>query len=457
MQDHTELIIDNMSSEVAGITIKRDEEIDKVNDLLENNQLVLITGERGIGKSGIAKEYWKKYCKNKYSLAIRAEELNHPNIQNVCRGIGINSNITDLFNIITLCNDKIIFIESLEKILELESNRAFLDFLSLISKHSEWKIVATIRNYAVQQIIMNFISEYSIKYDIIEINKFSKRQLGEFIEKIPSLKILNCNKEILELIKNPFYLSSVYKIVNSGYILTQNDNKDTIKNIIWEKIIKKNSERADGLPYKREKTFVEIALKRSSAMTYAVDMNQFDFSAIAKLEEDGLVSIKDGFVYLTHDVFEDWAIENYIEKQYKIYNDNLNEFFDKIGCEQSMCRAYRLWLNEKKDDFINAYIKKVFSTNELKSIWYDETMSAIIFSNKVDNILILLEEELLNNNCNLLKRLCFMIRVTAKKPNMDLFDMMKNESMAKKSALITLKPYGESWKEIVKFLYNKRE
>lgn len=457
LQEHTDLILDNMNSQVADITIKRDEEIDKVNDLLENNQLVLITGERGIGKSGIAKEYWKKYCKNKYSLAIRTEEFNHPNIQNVFNGIGVNSNITDLFNIITLCNDKILFIESLEKILELESNRAFLDFLSLISKHPEWKIVATTRNYAVQQIIMNFIGEYGIKYDIIEINKFSKGQIDEFIEKLPSFKTLNCNKEMLELIKNPFYLSSVYKVINSGYILNENDNKNTIKNIIWEEIIKKNSERVEGFPYKREKTFIEIALKRSSAMTYAVDMNQFDFSAITKLEEDGLVSIKDGFVYLTHDVFEDWAIEKHIEKQYKIYNNNLNEFFNNIGCEQSMCRAYRLWLNEKDDDFINAYIKEVFSTNELKNIWYDETMSAIIFSNKVDNILNLLEKELLNDNCNLLKRLCFMIRVTAKKPNMDLFNLMKNESMAKKSALITLKPYGESWKEIIKFLYKERE
>ena len=55
---------------------------------------------------------------------------------------------------------------------------------------------------------MNFISEYGIKYDIIEINKFSKLQIDEFIEKIPNLKTLNCNEEILELIKNPFYLSS---------------------------------------------------------------------------------------------------------------------------------------------------------------------------------------------------------------------------------------------------------
>lgn len=454
--EHTNLIIGNMNSDIAGITIKRNEEIDKINSLLENNQLVLITGERGIGKSGIAKEYWKKYCNNKYSLAIRAEEFNYPNIKNTLNGIGINSNLTDLFDVITLCDDKIVFIESLEKILELETNRAFLDFLSLISKHSEWKIVATIRNYAIQQIIMNFISEYGIKYDVIEINEFSKEQIDKFIEKIPNLESLKCNKEILELVKNPFYLSSVYKITNNGYILNKNDNKETIKNIIWENIIKKNSEIADGMPYKREKTFVEIALKRSATMAFSVDINEFDISATTKLQEDDLVFIKDGFVYLTHDVFEDWAIEKYIEKQYK-KQSNINEFLSSIGCEQSMCRAYRLWLNEKDDQFVNNYIKELFSTKDVKNIWLDETMSAIIFSNKVGDFLRLLEKELLNDNGSLLKRLCFMIRVTAKKPNMDLFDLKLDDSIVKKSALISLEPYGNSWEIIIKFLYNIKE
>ena len=210
------------------------------------------------------------------------------------------------------------------------------------------------------------------------------------------------------------------------------------------------------MPYKREKTFVEIALKRSSTMAFSVDINEFDISATTKLQEDDLVFIKDGFVYLTHDVFEDWAIEKYIEKQYK-KQSNINEFLSNIGCEQSMCRAYRLWLNEKDDEFVNSYIKELFSTKDVKNIWIDETMSAIIFSNKVGDFLRLLEKQLLNDNGSLLKRLCFMIRVTAKKPNMDLFDLKLDDSIVKKSALISLEPYGNSWEIIIKFLYNIKE
>lgn len=454
--EHSSLIIENMRSEIEGVTISRTEETDRINNMLEENQLILISGERGVGKSGVAKEYWKKYCKNKYYLALRAEEFRCSSIQGIFIDIGVNSNITDIFNNITLCGDKVIFIESLEKVLEIENNRAFLDFLSIISKHPEWKVVATARDYAIEQIIMNFIGEYKIKYDVFEINEFSRDQVYKFIMKFPTLNGTDFNDEILELMRLPFYLSSIYKIISNGYVLKESDNKQTIKNIIWENVIKKNYERSDGLPYKRESTFTEIALKRCSTMAYAVDVNLFDYAAITKLEEDGLISEKDGFVWLSHDVFEDWAIEKYIEKQYHACNGNIEHFFDSIGCEQSMCRAYRLWLNEKDDIFINQYIKEIFSANGLKNIWYDETLSSIIFSSKAGSILDIMEDELFKNNCNLLKRFCFMIRVVAKKPETDLSYKTKNEQEVKKTPITILRPYGESWREIITFLYKNR-
>lgn len=459
LKTHTDLIFENMHSNVAGISIKRDNELQKIQQSLESNKFILVTGQRGVGKSGIVKEFWQNYCKDKYSLAIRCEELNQPSIQNVFNNLGIKLGVKNLFDSLGLCNEKVFFIESLEKILELENKKAFLDLLSIIAKDNEWKIIASVRNYAVQQIIMNFISEHLIKYGVIDINEFSKKEINEFIEKVPTLKGISCNTEILELVRNPFYLSSVYKILNAGYTISEKDSKYTIKSAIWDNVIRKNTERVNGMPQKRDNCFVEIALKRAKTMKYAVDENEFNPEALFKLEEDGLVIVKDGLVCLSHDIFEDWAIERFIEKQYKLYNSDISQFLQNIGCEQSICRAYRLWLKEKseEEDFINKYIQKLFNTTNLKSIWYDETLSAIIFSNKLDIILNSLKDLLFQEECKLLKRLCFIIRVTSKRPNMDLLSLAKKENEIKKSSLISLKPHGKCWGQIIKFLYEYRQ
>ncbi|MDR0978729.1 MAG: hypothetical protein LBL91_02130 [Lachnospiraceae bacterium] len=459
LRNHTNLIFENMHNSVGGISIKRDDELQKIQQSLESNKFVLVTGQRGSGKSGVVKEFWENHCKDKYSLAIRSEELSQPTIQSVFNSLGISLSVKKLFDSLSLYNEKILFIESLEKVVELENKKAFLDLLSIIAKDSEWKIIASVRNYAVQQIIMNFISEHLINYDVIDINDFLKEEIKEFIEKVPKLKVISCNSEVLELVKNPFYLSSVYKILNAGYTISDKDSKDTIKSAIWDTVIRKDAERVNGMPQKRDTCFIEIALKRARTMKYAVDANEFNPEALLKLEEDGLIIVKYGLVCLSHDVFEDWAIERFIEKQYKLYNSDTSEFLQQIGCEQSICRAYRLWLKEKTDekDFISEYIQNLFNSTNLKSIWYDETLSAIIFSNKLDIFLDLLKDLLFQEDCKLLKRVCFMISVTSRRPNMDLISLAQNENEIKKASFINLKPHGKCWRQIIQFLYVHRQ
>lgn len=456
LDEHTRLIFDSIENKVASISIDRIEN-DNLNNLLTNSEMVIISGERGCGKSALAKSYYKKYCQNKFVLALRAEDFNQNNLQNVFNSIGIKGTVDDLFNSCLLYSEKILFVESLEKILELENHKAFLELLSVISKRKDWKVVATLRNYAVQQVLMNFIVDYNINYEIVNLCNFDNETIEYVIKNIPEFKNIKFNEEINELIKNPFYLSSIYKIVKNGYVLSIEDNKNTIKSIIWDNVIKKSSDRKNGMPNKREKIFVTIALKRSKLMKYAVDINELGFDdALSKLEEDSLINIKDGLVYLTHDIFEDWAIENYIEKQYKLYTSNFNKFFDSIGCEQSMCRAYRLWLEEKIEDreFIINYINNILNTKDLENIWYDETIVAVIYSGKIDLFLEILEEKLFDQKCELLKRLCFMIRVTAKKPrNYEVLDGIY-ENEVKKSTHVNLVPFGNSWASIIMFLYN---
>lgn len=460
LKSHNDLISSNIRNNVAGITINRIDEVQELQQSLVNNDVVLITGERGSGKSGIVKEFKEKISEDKYCLMFRAEELYEPHFQNVLNKIGIESSIEELEQSLILYEDKYLFIESLEKLLEHDNTKAFSDLLLMVSRQKGWKIIASIRSYAVQQVVMNFISTYFLNCEIMNVQNFSKNQIEDFIDNIKLFQNISFNTELLDLIRNPFYLECIYKTLCSGYVIKTNDTKKSIKNTIWDTVVNKNSERANGLPQKRNKCFIEIALKRAKTMKYAIDEDEFNEEALFKLEEDGLIKREDGLVCLSHDVFEDWAIERFIEKKYNEHRgEGFNKFFESIGAEQSICRAYRLWLYEKfeSDIFIQNYIENFFKEKDIRRIWFDETLSAVIYSEKLNSLLFTLRTLLYEEDFKLLKRICFIIRISAKRPDMSFVNSLKIEENAKKASLVSLKPYGRCWKQLIEFLYNVRD
>lgn len=458
LEEHSQLILAGIHDNVAGITISRNNHLIELREKLDEIDMVLIIGERGIGKSGILKEYMQKYGKDKYSLIFRAEEFNYPHLQNVLTNIGVTSTIEDLENSLSAFSERFLVIESLEKLLELDNTKAFFDLLSIISQHKGWKVIATVRNYAVQQILMNFISGYPVKYGVLEVKRFNQEQISEVIDSIEILNEVKNNLQLLSMIQNPFYLDFLYRTLNRGYIVSSKDTKQSIKQAIWNFIIEKGSERINGLPQKRNKCFTQIALKRVKTMKYAVDEEEFNEEALLKLEEDELILRKDGLVCLAHDVLEDWAIERFIDKKYRTNNDNISIFLNEIGQEQAICRAYRLWLDNEfeDDDFTNGYIERFFQEKEVKNIWSDETLTAIICSNKMNSVLSSVRDLLLDHECQLLKRLCFIIRVSAKRPDMRLAELFRDTKDKELYQYVSLKPHGDCWGQIIEFLYMEK-
>ncbi|MBX4266207.1 hypothetical protein [Clostridium estertheticum] len=458
LEQHSKLILTGIHNSVAGITISREKTLLELSEKLEKMDLLLITGERGVGKSGIVKQYIEKYGEDNYGIIFRAEELNYSHLQNVLSNIGITSTTQELKDSLSLFSGRYLFIESLEKLLEFDNTKAFLDLLSIISQQKRWKIVATVRNYAVQQVIMNFISKYPIKYDIVQIERFSEEQINVVINSVEVLNGVKNNIESLAMIQNPFYLDFVYRTLNSGYVLSPEDTKQNIKNAIWEVIVEKGSERTDGLPQKRNKCFTQIALKRAKTMKYAVDEEEYNEEALLKLEEDELILRKDGLVCLAHDVLEDWALERFIDKKYRTNSSDISTFLAEIGHEQSICRAYRLWLDNQFEDvdFTNKYIKDFFEVKGLQSIWYDETLAAVIYGNRMNNVLSTVHDLMFDDECKLLKRVCFIIRVSAKRPDMRMMDLLSESKDKKLTQHVMLKPYGDCWKQIIEFLFNEK-
>ena len=460
IKSHNDIILASMHNSINGYSIDRSDYIEQLDEALQTNDIVLVAGERGVGKTGIVKSYLEFHDNSSFNVLFRAEEFNKPSINGVFSELNWDLEL-ELLNQVSLgYQSRCICIESLERILENKCQKAFNDLLTFVSCYSGWKIIATIRDYALQQVLMNFLSISGLRTEYINIEKLEELQLRAYFEKQQLTAFDHINPEVFELSRIPVYLDYIVRAVESGFALSKDDTYRSIKEAIWDCVIKKEDERRNGLPLNREKAFIQIAVQRAKQQRYEVAADSFDSEAVQRLEEDGLISLHNGYASITHDVLEDWALERWISRCFSRCAGDYKHFFDDIGFEQSICRAYRLWLIEKflDESFLLSFSESilVIDKDENYSIWADEAIAAILFSNKLFDILEKFKKEILSQT-QLLNKICFMIRIAAKKPDQSLQRLLDSQRITERSSFVLLKPIGDCWKEAVFFLYSNRE
>ncbi|WP_197739560.1 hypothetical protein [Vibrio taketomensis] len=186
-------------------------------------------------------------------------------------------------------------------------------------------------------------------------------------------------------------------------------------------MISKEADRKSGMPDKRRTTFINIAKQRAKKMLFGIRVSEFDPEVIAKLEEDHLIHRDQGSATISpmHDVLEDWALEEYIESEYVENSHDLIQFLSTIGNEPAISRAFRLWLYRKLkfDDATNEFIEEVLTTDGIESYWKDEAIAAIMQHGSPEGFLYSLKSQLLKDDCALLVRFCFILRIACQRPS----------------------------------------
>ena len=232
---------------------------------------------------------------------------------------------------------------------------------------------------------------------------------------------------------------------------------------VWRDIISKEQVRAEGMPLKRRQTFIDIAVRRAKKMVYAVPETEFNFGALLKLEEDNLIrrDTLHGMVTPAHDVLEDWALERHIEETFQNNPDNVQVFLNAVGHEPAMNRAFRLWLHQKQrcGENIPDLILAILDNREIERCWHDETISAVLLGDNPAGFLSRLKKRLFENDSELLKRFCFILRLSCKTPDQNLMKQLSGKNSETLGALdsLFLKPYGLGWEAIIHFLFENKE
>jgi hypothetical protein len=454
LRDHGEYILGGIRTSIGEVHVKRPDLLTRLLEVSETSKFVFISGGRGAGKSSLVREFSEYMSRRAPVFCLRTEDLDKPHLDNVFSSMGMGSSISDIEAGFALLPKRYLLIESLEKLLELQNSSAFTDLLQFLNKHGGWTVIASGRDYAYQQIVFNYLQPVGLDHSSLTVDDFDDYEIQSLHEQLDPLKTIAENPSLAPLLKTPFISDLAYRVAVAGAQFSGGDGEKEFRTAVWRDVIAKEQLRTGGMPLKRVQTFLDIAVARARQMVYGIPEVGFDSETLLKLEEDNLVrrDSSNGLVSPAHDVLEDWALERYIDDEYRKASGEVTRFLEAVGHEPAMTRAFRLWLYQKLryGDNVNALINDILHNAQVKRYWQDETISAVLLSHNPHDFLVELREHLFENEAELLKRFCFILRISCKTPSHALMAQLSEKD--KKGSYLFLLPYGNGWPALIRFL-----
>lgn len=439
LQQHTATVLfpiqDHINFNGQVIEIDRSEYSNKL--ITQANQVSILSGTGGVGKTAVIKKLYEQLKEKSLFYVFKANEFELTKLNDLFKDFSFY----DFSEAHKNETNKTIVIDSSERLLDLQNTEPFKEFLSELINNN-WKVIFTTRDNYLEDLNYQFLEIYRIAAHNISINNLNQDELIAISDKYSFL--LPKDQKLLELIKNPFYLEEYLSFYKENEELKYSE----FRNKLWNKNIKKSKPE-------RERCFLEIAFERASKGQFYVNPN-FNSEILGKFVEDGILGYEVPGYFITHDIYEEWAIERFIEGKFVNKSDNTS-FFESIGQSLPVRRCFRSWLSEKlllEAEDAKEFIQEIIQSEKIEAFWKDEIFVSVLLSNYSKVFFNKFENELISNDQELLKKLTFILRIACKEVDDDFFKLIgiKNQNLFTFKYVFT-KPRGQGWSELIKFVF----
>jgi hypothetical protein len=456
LTQHTQNILETISSKIAfngcEIKIDRSSTLRNLKTALKASPLVILSGEGGVGKTALIKDFYHEVYEHIPFFIFKGTEFDILHINKLFNNYGTFS-LNDFIKEYQDITEKYIIIDSAEKLSDIEDQGAFQEFLSALLK-SKWKVIFTTRHSYLEDLQLQLIEVYhQLNFQLYNIENLEFKDLVELSGKhnfrLPK------DDRIIELLKNPFYLNKYLQIYEE---LKDSNNLSEFKSSLWVRFVLSSYHR-NNVHRKREECFLRIAQKRANEGHFFVHVDACEDEILHRLETDEVIKCDTnaGGYFITHDIYEEWALDRIIERTFLSAGD-YRVFFSSLGSSLPIRRAFRAWLSEKLfsvSSEVKKLIENVINDNDLDDFWKDEVFVSVLLSDYSASFFQLFEAKLLENNQKLLIKLVFLLRIACKELDEDILRLLGIQNI-QGNALQTLftKPKGSGWDWAISFIHH---
>lgn len=447
LRSNSEHVLGPISNTIGDYHIPRIESSQNIINSVRNSQITIVAGKPGVGKTAVVKDALRSAFSEAGVFVFRADALNAGSIAHLLTSEGIHSSINDLFSCVALMPEKIIVIDSLEKLLEGDPNNAFRQLLSLAKGVPDLRIIATARSFSIDILCLRFGLDLN-QVSTVDVPLLSDEEIAEVETRIPQLAPALSNPKIKQLLRSPKYLDLALKALPRTKTDLSTTSLGEFNETLWSALIKHSGSGDTGMSLKRENAFMHVAVERARQMKLFVRPAGGHEKAIGLLELDGIL-FQDGDKSRfapSHDIFEDMALVRHVSQLNEDSSTAL-ELVGKLGKEPAMRRAFRLWVEKSLGEDTGSFKRFITSAIDdegIESFWKDEVLIAILKSNDCSLFFNQFEEKLLESDAQFLDRCIHVLRTGCKES-------------AQYGSGTYLVPTGAGWGEIIKFIAQRIE
>lgn len=428
----TKNVLNKIKSDISGHILKRNLTDLPIEEIITNNQFLFIDGEAGSGKSAYAKQILET-LDDTCIISFAADQFLKSSLINTLHEINVDLSIEEIFNEFEEFSNKLIYIDSFEKLLEGDAE-SFREFVAVLRENKEIKLIVSCRSYALETLKFNYFDKQLLHNNsaIINVPQLNDEELQYFVEKIPALDSIVQNANLAEIIRTPKYLSLAEKLITAS-----DEDLSIIDVVEFKKQLWKNIVGGSNAPFEEERqnTFVGIAVKRAKNLTLLTTANEFDSETVYRLKSEGVLFEENNLYAPSHDIFEDWGLIKYVNCL-KIDNPKIDVFYSSLTNEPAIRRGFRLWVEskiEESESWIYNFVIDTINNVSIENHWKDEVLISIIKSDLCDKFFSEHKDELLEDDLKLLKRVIHLLKISGKDFNQS--------------------PNNKGWDVVVKFLF----
>ncbi len=441
-ESHTDAILDDIETTITfgdeNVSINRFNIISEIES--SDASALIISGEGGTGKTALIKELYGDKGRDDAFYVHKATEFSVSSLNEFLSGVFLK----DFIEAHEGVGNKTVVIDSAEHLLDLENTGPIKEYLSNLIKNG-WKVWFTTRNSYLDDLIFQLYEVYKISFKSIHIEKLNENTLFELAKKHGF--IIPNDKKFKSLILTPFYLREYLKYYQENKGASYFEFKESL----WPRVITKRTPR-------REQFFIRLAEERANTGRFFVipDISYSNEKVEEALVSEGIISYEPNRGYfITHDIYEEWALEKFVEGRF-LSSENAEIFFEKIQKTLPIRRVFRRWLSEKlsaENEEVSHLIAETLSSRNIPNLWKDEVLVSMLLSEYSNYFFNISRKLLLEDNFSLLKRICLLIRIGCKEIDSSLFDRLgvRTPDILSMDYAVT-RPKGTGWKSLIKFI-----